>query len=55
MSASGHGSNDATGERILQNEELVRQILESAEELSEPMTLDAFLEWLRGVGNESSP
>jgi hypothetical protein len=55
MSAPEDNCGDTIGERILQNEELVERILESAGALSEPMTLEAFREWLRGVGNEPSP
>jgi hypothetical protein len=55
MSAPEDNCGDTIGERIMQNEELVERILESAGELSEPMTLEAFREWLRGVGNEPSP
>ena len=55
MSVPVDDCGDPIGDRILQNEELVERILESAGELSEPMTLDAFREWLRDVGNEPSP
>jgi hypothetical protein len=55
MSAPVDDCSDPIGERILQNEELVERILESAGELSEPMTLEAFHDWLRSVGNEPSP
>jgi hypothetical protein len=55
MSAPVDDDGDLTGERILQNEELVERILESARELSEPMTLEAFREWLRSVSNQQSP
>jgi hypothetical protein len=34
-------------EEILQNEELVKQILESAENYSAPMTLSGFRNWLK--------
>lgn len=45
--------DDDIGQRILQNEELVQRIRESAENLSKPMTLDAFLEWLHSDTGES--
>jgi len=55
MSTPVDNCGDPMEERILQNEELVERILESAGELSEPMTLEAFHERLRSVGNEPSP
>jgi hypothetical protein len=63
MSASEKGadglppsSDNDVGQAILQNEELVRHILESADTLSEPMSRDAFLEWLKsGTGNPPLP
>lgn len=33
------------GDKILQDEELVKKISESASQLGEPMTVDEFLEW----------
>jgi hypothetical protein len=38
---------EATVHSILQNEELVGQIKESAANLSEPMTITEFIEWLQ--------
>jgi hypothetical protein len=43
------------GERILQNEELVELILESAEHCSAPMTLSEFRDWLRTSSHDGEP
>ena len=40
---------DQTGEKILQNEELVQRILDSARDCSAPMTLSAFRDWLKSL------
>jgi hypothetical protein len=43
------------GERILQNEELVELILESAEHCSAPMTLSEFRNWLKTSLHDDEP
>lgn len=53
--APSTSGDDEIGERILQNEELVQRILESAEDLSEPMTAEAFMAWLRRDIDNSPP
>lgn len=42
-------------EKILQNEELVELILESAEDCSAPMTLSEFKNWLKTSLHDSEP
>lgn len=53
--ASSDFDDDELEKRILQNEELVQRILESAEELSEPMTAEALLAWLRDIDDSPPP
>lgn len=40
---------EATARRILDNDELVARILDSERELSPPMRIDDFMEWLRTI------
>ena len=42
-------------QRLLQNEDLVRRILESAEEMSEPMTAEEFIAWLHQLRDKPAP
>lgn len=49
--ASSRGP-DALEQRILQDGELLRQIFESADEMSEPMTADEFIAWLERMNAE---
>lgn len=42
-------------QRLLQNEDLVQRILESAEEMSEPMTADEFIAWLHQLKDDAAP
>lgn len=42
-------------QRLLQNEDLVRRILESAEEMSEPMTAEEFIAWLHQFADDTAP
>lgn len=53
--ASSAFDDDQLAERILQNEELVQRILESAEDMSEPMTAEALLAWLRDIDDSPPP
>jgi hypothetical protein len=46
---------DQVGEKILQNEELVQRILDSAKDCSAPMTLSAFRDWLKSLPRSDEP
>ena len=46
---------DKVEKKILQNEELVQLILESAEHCSAPMTVAEFREWLHSLPESGEP
>jgi hypothetical protein len=46
---------DQVGGKILQNEELVQRILDSAKDCSAPMTLSAFRDWLKSLHHSDEP
>jgi hypothetical protein len=46
---------DRVGEKILQNEELVQRILDSANDCSAPMNVSAFREWLKSLPRSDEP
>jgi hypothetical protein len=45
----GAHDGEATARPILDNDELVARILDSARELSLPMRIDEFMEWIRTI------
>lgn len=46
---------DQVGRKILQNEELVQRILDSAKDCSAPMTLSEFHGWLNALPHTDEP